>query len=153
MWSRGQLGVKMSDIFISYARRESSIAKQLATALERKGFSIWWDHQIKAGLSWANEIENELAGAKCVIVLWSENSVNSEWVKEEASYARDLKKLIPVIVEDVEIPFGFHMLNSIELTDWNEDTSHPGFIQLVEALSHNLKLALSRNDDQMLTSS
>jgi hypothetical protein len=33
----------MSDIFISYKREEQPVAKKLAGALEKEGWSVWWD--------------------------------------------------------------------------------------------------------------
>lgn len=142
----------MNDIFISYASQEMPIAEQLASALERESYSVWWDRQLSAGVSWANEIEKELDKANFVIVLWSATSVKNDWVKEEAAYARDLKKLIQVVVENVSVPRAFGALHSVALTDWNGDSSHPGFLQLVGKISNHLKYLSDLNDSQILTS-
>ena len=124
----------MNDIFISYSRVERSRAELLARAFQELGFSVWWDPQISAGEKWANEIEKALNDSKCVVVLWSENSVASDWVNDEAAYGRELNKLLPVMIEDVKVPIGFRALKSIVLTDWNGEKSHPGFLELVEAI-------------------
>ena len=39
----------MSDIFISYKREEQPEARKLANALEREGWSVWWDPKLRAG--------------------------------------------------------------------------------------------------------
>jgi len=128
----------MSDIFLSYARSEVSRAKQIASELEKRGWTVWWDRQIAVGVSWAQEIEKQLAEARCVIVLWSENSVKSDWVQEEAAYAKELNKLIPVLVENVESPIGFRGIQSAVLTDWEGQSNHKGFQDLVTSITYVL---------------
>ena len=128
----------MNDVFISYAREETPRAQQLARALEELGFSVWWDRQILAGASWANQIEQELDKARCVIVLWSAMSVASNWVVEEAAYARESNKLIPVVLENVDIPLTFGSIQGVVLKDWNGESTHPEFKRLVSAISECL---------------
>lgn len=129
----------MSDVFISYARQERLRAELLARALEEAGLSVWWDREILAGETWANLIERELDSASCVIVLWSPNSVQSPWVLDEAAYARDMNKLVPVVIEDVRPPLGFRAVQSAVLTDWNGEQSHPNFRNLLGAVSNAVK--------------
>ena len=50
-------------------------------------------------------IEKALNEAKCVIVLWSKRSVESLYVKDEATHALNRNKLVPVMIEEVELPF------------------------------------------------
>lgn len=115
----------MSDIFISYSREEQAIARQLADALQALGWSVWWDPQLQAGEDFEDAIEVALEGARCVIVLWSSLSVKSAFVKDEARYARDHNKLVPVAIEDVVLPFRFRSLQTATLTGWdgNRDAS------------------------------
>ena len=75
----------MGDIFISYKRENRDTAEALAHALEDLGFSTWWDTRLQAGESFSEVIEEKLHVAKCVIVLWSEASVKSRWVRDEAT--------------------------------------------------------------------
>ncbi len=88
----------MSDIFISYAEEDRGNAEQLAKALEGQSWSVWWDRNIPAGEDFDDVIERELNAPHCVIVLWSEKSIRSKYVKGEAREARDQKKLIPVFI-------------------------------------------------------
>jgi hypothetical protein len=128
----------MSDVFISYAREETPRAQQIAHALEESGFSVWWDRQILAGVSWASQIEQELDKARCVIVLWSATSIASSWVIDEAAYARESNKLIPVVLENVVMPLGFRSIQGVVLKDWNGESTHPEFKRLVSAISERL---------------
>jgi len=43
------------------------------------------DRIIPPGITFDDVIEQNLDAAKCVIVLWSRESVKSKWVKTEAS--------------------------------------------------------------------
>jgi TIR domain len=85
----------MSDIFISYKREEQAIARNLANALESEGWTVWWDPKLRAGEHFDDVIEKVLNEAKCVVVLWSNLSVNSEYVKAEATEALEQKNLFP----------------------------------------------------------
>jgi len=74
----------MADIFLSYAREDKEAAQRLADALSSSGYDVWWDPDIPAGPSFTQVIEEALASAKCVVVLWSGASVRSGWVQDEA---------------------------------------------------------------------
>ncbi|MFV1981589.1 MAG: toll/interleukin-1 receptor domain-containing protein, partial [Rhodothermia bacterium] len=97
----------MKDVFISYAREDSNTAGKLSDALELEGLSVWWDREIPPGKTFDEVITEQLAQSKCVIVLWSNASVSSNWVLDEVSEARSQNKLVPVLIDDVQIPMGF----------------------------------------------
>ncbi len=67
----------MHDIFISYAKEDKTQAQHIAQALEGEGFSVWYDIEIPTGTTFDDVIEKAIDNAKCVVVLWSENSVNN----------------------------------------------------------------------------
>ena len=87
----------MADIFLSYANEDRESARALAGVLESAGWTVWWDRRIPAGRTWRSMIEEALKEMHGMVVLWSTNSVESDWVKEEAEEARALGKLIPVL--------------------------------------------------------
>jgi hypothetical protein len=128
----------MSDVFISYARSEKDRARQIAQALKRKALAVWWDRQVFAGDRWADQIERELSGARCVVVLWSRESVRSLWVKEEASYAHEVGSLIPVLLEKVEVPLRFRGIHAIDLSDWDGSSDHPGIDMLTAVVEERI---------------
>ena len=109
----------MSDIFISYKREEQPEAKKLVDALEREGWSVWWDPKLRAGEKFDDVIEKSLRESKCVVVLWSKHSVNSRYVKDEASYALKRGKLVPVAIERVDLPFRFEAIHTPVLIKWD----------------------------------
>ena len=121
----------MSDIFISYKREEQSVAQKLANALARKGWSVWWDPKLRAGEHFDDVIEKALMDAKCVIVLWSQRSVESRYIKDEASDALKRNKLVPVAIEEVDTPFRFAGLHTVQLFEWDGSESFPAFQKLI----------------------
>ena len=67
----------MSDIFLSYASEDLPRVRSLIRALERHGWSVWWDRTILPGRTFDQAIEEALDAARCVIVVWSQHSVSS----------------------------------------------------------------------------
>ncbi len=125
----------MSDIFISYKREEQPEARKLADALEKKGWSVWWDPKLRAGEHFDDAIERALNDAKCVIVMWSKLSVESRYVRDEAAYALKRNKLVPIAIEEVDLPFRFEGVQTGQLLDWDGSDSFLGFQKLVEDIA------------------
>jgi formylglycine-generating enzyme required for sulfatase activity len=128
----------MSDIFISYKREEQDKARQLADALEKQGWSVWWDPKLRAGDYFDDVIEKALNEARCVIVLWSKRSVQSRYVRDESSYALTCGKLVPVAIEEVELPFRFRGIHTPPLIDWDGSEQYPTFVSLVDDIVEKL---------------
>jgi hypothetical protein len=124
----------MSDIFISYSSEDRDKAKDIAEALKRQGYSVWWDRSIPPGKTFDSVIEEALDAANCVIVLWSKTSVASDWVKTEASEGKHREILIPVLIDDVKIPLAFRRIQAADLKDWVGKLPHPGFDNLLKAV-------------------
>jgi DNA polymerase III delta prime subunit len=129
----------VSDIFISYKREEQPVARKLANALENEGWSVWWDPKLRAGERFNDVIEKALNEAKCVIVLWSKRSVESVYVKDEATHALKRRKLVPVTIQQVELPFRFEELHTPNLCGWDGSKDFSEFRRLVEDISTILR--------------
>ena len=123
------------DIFISYNREEQTIARKLANALEGEGWSVWWDPKLRAGEHFEDVIEKALRESKCFVVMWSKRSVESQFVKDEATYALNRNKLVPVMIEEVELPFRFEGLHTPSLLGWDGSKDSSDFRRLVENIS------------------
>lgn len=109
----------MTDIFISYAHEDQAFVRRLVSALEAEGLSVWWDHTIPPGQSWDSFIARGIEEARCCIVLWSKHSVASDWVKEEATLAKEADKLLPAQIDDCLPPIGFRRIQAAQLKGWN----------------------------------
>jgi tetratricopeptide (TPR) repeat protein len=123
----------LTDVFLSYAREDRDRIKPMAKALEAAGLDLWWDVEIAAGQKFARVIDSAIKSARCIIVVWSQESVKSDWVYEEAEEGRARDILVPVMIDEVEIPRGFRSLQAADLrySDFNQD---PEWQQLVERI-------------------
>lgn len=109
----------MAKLFLSYSRKDDTRARRLTDWLEREGHDVWRDEEdIGGGASFSFEIEKALKDCDAVLVLWSAESVQSAWVRDEASYGRDRAKLIPFSLDGTEPPLGFRQYQSIDLSNW-----------------------------------
>ena len=109
----------MSDLFVSYASADRERVAALVQRLEQLGFSVWWDRDIAHGQNFHRVIEQALDQAKCAIVVWSEKSVDSEWVVNEASSAHKRNAMVPVLIDVVEPPLAFRHLQTADLREEN----------------------------------
>jgi tetratricopeptide (TPR) repeat protein len=119
------------DVFVSYAREDRPLAEQLAHALSTSGLQVWWDRDLAAGSEFTAVIEAKLLGAAVVIVLWSADSVRSSFVRDESSRALKQGKLLPVRIDDIELPLGFGQLHTLDLLDWDGDADDDMFQTLL----------------------
>ncbi|MBR0673391.1 TIR domain-containing protein [Neoroseomonas soli] len=109
----------MADVFISYKSGRRATAECIARILTLHGYSVWFDPALVAGEEFSRPIERELRAARAVVVLWCRLSVESDWVREEATLAKRLRTIIPVRLERVELPLGFVSLQAVDLTNWD----------------------------------
>ena len=124
----------MARVFLSYARDDAGLAKQLAGLIGEAGHHVWWDREIHGGSHFSNEIDKALQDAETVLVLWTETSVKSAWVQDEAAEGRDSGRLVPAILNGVRPPLGFRQYQSIEFGDWRGDGEPQQFGDLLKAI-------------------
>ena len=105
------------DIFISYSRADRDRVQHIAKGLEAEGYSVWWDRDIRAGEEFDHVIDKAIKQSKAIVVVWSDTSVSSRWVKEEAEDGIVADTLVPVTIDLVTIPRGFRRIQAAELQD------------------------------------
>jgi TolB-like protein len=109
------------DIFISYSRDDQATARRFAEGFEREGFSVWWDQALDPGDAYDHVTEKALKEAKAVAVLWSTKSVESRWVRAEATLANRNQTLLPAMIEACERPIMFELTHTVDLSHWRGD--------------------------------
>ncbi|HYD73564.1 MAG TPA: TIR domain-containing protein [Candidatus Binatia bacterium] len=124
----------MTDVFISYAREDRARAEQVARGLTAMGLECFWDTEIPPGQTWSDYVEGKLDAARAVVVLWSQHSTKSQWVREEARMGRDKAKLIPAVIDGSAPPLGFGEVQAADLTAWQGSASDPQWTRFANAV-------------------
>jgi adenylate cyclase len=124
----------LADIFVSYARADQGAVAPLVEALAAQGWSVWWDPSITPGVEFDNMIAAELDAARVVVVVWTQHSVDSRWVKGEARDAADRGVLVPVRFDASRLPIDVRAIHTIDLSGWGGDAASVQFKALCAAL-------------------
>ena len=133
-------------IYIAYAPEDRSVAVRLSELLEERGITV-----ICLGIGgdgpapgaeyhdWARETIQKCDWA---VVLWSANSRDSEYVRDEALLAKSFGKLFPVSLDSAAPPEPFRTIQTLQL-----DAGPAGAREVVDSL---LRM---RSDDAAATAS
>jgi hypothetical protein len=127
------------DIFISYASEDRERLQPYFDLFSRNGWSVWWDQDIPIGKPFDHVIEEAIEKSRCVVVIWSEESVSSDWVRTEAGEGKSRGVLIPVLIDEVEIPLAFRRIETAQLQDWDGESDHPEVSFLLKAIKEILE--------------
>lgn len=128
------------DVFVSYSRRDQDRVKGIVEALTARGLTVWWDSELNIGDVYRKEIDAALTAAHAVLVAWSETSVGSSWVREEADEALKTRRLFPVLLDQILPPRGFREIQSLDLTKWNGNPND----EIVQKLALTIKAFVDR---------
>lgn len=124
-----------AEVFISYAHEDQKIAQAVASRLVEEKWSVFWDREIPVGMIWEDLIEAALDAAKCVVVLWSSISRNSEWVRIEATEGAERKILAPAKIKEISIPLRFRRIQTADLIGWTPKARNAsGIVKLISAV-------------------
>lgn len=104
------------DIFISYKQEERALAIDLARELADRKYTVWFDTHLRSGETFDSTIERQLSTAKCILVCWSSGAVQSEWVRSEATIARQRDVLVSIMLEPCNLPPPFNLVHTEALT-------------------------------------
>lgn len=113
------------DLFISYSRKDfnevSSILETIKTAIPN--LSYWFDIDgIESGDEFEDKIISAIDNSSSVLFALSENSIQSQWTKDEVMYAKNTdKKVIPVLLKGAQMKgwflFKFGRIDCIDSTN------------------------------------
>ncbi len=81
------------DVFISYSRKDSDVARTFKTVLEGTGLDVFLDvDNLRSGQLWEDELKRRIECAKIFQIFWSANYSQSENCKLEWEYALQQNK-------------------------------------------------------------
>ncbi len=97
------------DVFISHSKQDQELAEQLANKLSAAGIRVWRYRKIIPGEMWVEEIEKGIEQSQHVLLIVSEDSLNSPSANFEMgvvlrAVARSPERLvIPVLTQDIDL--------------------------------------------------
>ncbi len=98
-------------VFMSYNKADKATALDIATFITIEDIKVWYDEwEISAGDSIVDKINSGLAECSHFLIVWSNNSATSNWVRKElsAALARGIKsgvpKVIPITLDETPLP-------------------------------------------------
>ncbi len=124
----------MADLFISYSRADRPRCIQIRDALEALKLDVWFDAGIDAGDNFDRKIEQEIDAATGVMVLWSTNSVESDWVRNEARSGADRGQLVAVQLDECTLPLEFRSIHTEPLEEGAEKSGDAVWQRLLDRI-------------------
>jgi iron(II)-dependent oxidoreductase len=138
------------DIFISYSKKDHDQAYKLVDDLTKAGFDVWIDRSLEVGDEWEAMIETQLQQAQDVIVILSENSLNSRWVQHEGSMAYALKKnILPIAINEIkpeELPIWAGKIQYQKFFDVERPLVLQNLINKLTPVNHLRKLLIKQHE-------
>ena len=110
----------MADLVICYAKDGEATAGRLAGAAAAEGYTVWSEGR-------GSSITDRISDVRAAIVIWSELSRSSDWIRAEANYARGQKKLIQASIDGGPPPRPFSPDTVTSMAGWTGEEAHPGW--------------------------
>ena len=126
------------DVFISYSRADSDLARKLNDALQTQGKTTWFDQEcIASGTDFQQEIQRGIEQSDNFVFIISPSAIHSAYCSSEADYAQQLnKRVITVlyrIVDAEDLPPALAKLQWIDFNRHDADF-YANFSELVRTL-------------------
>ncbi len=105
--------------FISYSRVNAEFVVRLAKDLKAAGYDVWLDQlDIPKGARWDDAIESAVERSSTFMIVLAPESIESQNVKDELSYAIDSgKQILPVVIKPCKIPLRLRRFQYVDFTD------------------------------------
>ena len=137
----------LSDVFISYSRKDTDFVKHLDAAFKAQDMEVWVDWEdIPLSANWMQEIEAGIEGADVFIFVISPDSIASEICMKELNHAvMHNKRFIPILHRDADNISG-QAQSIISAHNWvffrdsdDFDTAFSNLLQTIKADFNHLR--------------
>ena len=137
-------------LFIAYkraAQQDADLAIYLHDALKRSGHTVFIDQGMRSGEEWLDRIDAEIKAADYLILLLSEESIDSEMVRSEIYRANEYQKeqgkpqLLPVRVTfEGMLPYAIAaFLNQKQYVTWQSPADNDKIVEaILQAINETL---------------
>src|SRR5262245_54227800 len=98
----------MSHVFVSYSRSTPAPAQRVVEALRSIGYDVWWDDELPVHRTFSPYLQERLDAAKAIVVIWTKDAIDSDYVRAEAEAGRSARKLVQVSADGTPPPLPFN---------------------------------------------
>jgi len=126
------------DVFVSYSSKDRAVVLPLVESLQGYGYNVWVDHGGLHGASeWSEQIVSAIEDTTAFLLISSTHSFDSHNVVKETSLASERRKqVIPVFIEDAEVPQSLqYQLAGLQRVNYSEHDHNDGIRRIVDALN------------------
>ena len=137
-------------IFISYSSHDAALANRLVAYLEQQGYPCWIaPRDIASGGDYTDFINDSIRDCRALVLVMTERSVRSQWVKKELSTAVSYNRtILPFRIEPVKLESGLQfLLNNVQWIDATSGKPEAHFGQLVNGINHEPIVPISPSND------
>jgi hypothetical protein len=122
-------------VFVSYRQSDRERVRPYVDRLESDlDEEVWWDVEIQPGKNWRKMIEDALLAARAVVVFWTEASIESEWVMQEAGDGERRGILVPAMLDAVDPPLGLRHIQGARLLEAGQPDEWRRLVEAVRGL-------------------
>ncbi len=109
----------MAKLFVSYAHEDVVFAENVKLSLERFSHEVWIDHEgLHAGVDWGRGIDDAIQAADVLLLIVSEDAMDSKYVTYEWSYALGASvPIIPLLYKQIDEGYLHPRLAKIQYVD------------------------------------
>jgi len=125
----------MTDVFISHARSTIALTHRIAGALRALGYSVWWDDELPVHRPFSPLIREHLQAAKAILVIWSTDAIDADWVNGEAEVGRVARKLVQVSADGAVPPLPFNQTQYADLIGWHGEVDASAWRKVVASIA------------------
>ena len=130
--------LELLDVFISYSRADSDLARKLNDSLQIQGKTTWFDQEsIASGTDFEQEIHQGIKACDNFLFILSPRAVNSPYCKDEVEYAASLnKRFVTVLHQQINTADLHPELAKVQWIDFNRNQRdfNANFNQLVRTI-------------------
>ncbi len=109
----------MTDLMISYSRRDGEFVRKLHGDLTERGRDVWVDWEdIPLSVAWWEAITDAIEGTKAFVFVISPYSISSPICNIEIGHARKLgKRLIPILYSEADLEAALESISQRKIPD------------------------------------
>jgi hypothetical protein len=126
----------MAQVFISHAKDDIEIARELENMLFDKSVSTFIAINIQPGNKWEEELKSEIYASDELLLIWSPNSMESDWVMLEVGAAWAMDKRIRTAVINGDLKTAPEPIREFQAVDIK---THLAREKLVESIAGDVK--------------